>query len=83
MVALPVLQILREQFKEYQVNYLLGVAAGKLTRSNHIGALGALDIPFLHRYTDAFVEGRSVLVEPREARRRVGFMADTFVIKTS
>jgi basic membrane protein A len=45
------------RFKEYEVNYLLGVAAGKLTKSNRIGALGALDIPFLHRYTDAFVEG--------------------------
>lgn len=45
------------RFKEYEVNYLLGVAAGKLTKTNHIGAIGAVDIPFLHRYTDAFVEG--------------------------
>jgi basic membrane protein A len=45
------------RFKEYEVNYLLGVAAGKLTKTNHIGAIGAVDIPFLHRYTDAFVWG--------------------------
>ncbi len=45
------------RFKEYEVNYLLGVAAGKLTKTNKIGAIGALDIPFLHRYTDAFAEG--------------------------
>lgn len=44
-------------FKEYEVNYLLGVAAGKLTKTNKVGALSALNIPFLHRYTDAFVEG--------------------------
>lgn len=44
-------------FKEYEVNYLLGVAAGKLTKTNKIGALGALDIPFLHRYTDPFIQG--------------------------
>jgi basic membrane protein A len=45
------------RFKEYEVNYLLGVAAGKLTKTGKIGAIGALDIPFLHRYTDAFAEG--------------------------
>lgn len=44
-------------FREYEDTYLLGVAAGKLTKSNKIGALGALDIPFLHRYTDAFAQG--------------------------
>lgn len=48
-------------FREYEDTYLLGVAAGKLTKTNRIGAIGAQDIPFLHRYTDAFVEGaRSV-----------------------
>jgi ABC-2 type transport system ATP-binding protein len=38
--------------------------------------LSTLDLPDAG---DAFVEGRSVLVEPRVARRRVGFMADLFV----
>lgn len=44
-------------FKEYEAAFLIGVMAGSLTETDHIGAIGALDIPFLHRYTDAFVEG--------------------------
>lgn len=44
-------------FREYEATYLLGVQAGLLTKSNKVGAIGALDIPFLHRYTDPFGEG--------------------------
>jgi ABC-2 type transport system ATP-binding protein len=47
--------------------------AGKTTTMR---ILATLDLP---DRGDAFVEGKSVLVEPREARRRVGFMADQFV----
>ena len=44
-------------FREYEASYLVGVAAGMLTQSNKVGVVGALDIPFLHRYTDAYAEG--------------------------
>ena len=44
-------------FKEYEASFLLGIMAGNLTENNKVGAVGALDIPFLHRYTDPFVEG--------------------------
>lgn len=44
-------------FREYEATYLAGIEAGMLTKTNKIGAIGALDIPFLHRYTDPFVEG--------------------------
>ncbi len=44
-------------FKEYEGAYLLGVMAASLTKTNHIGTVAALDIPFLHRYTDAYAEG--------------------------
>lgn len=44
-------------FREYEASYLMGVAAGMLTESGRVGAVGALDIPFLHRYTDGFAEG--------------------------
>lgn len=44
-------------FKEYEVTYLIGVEAGLLTKSNKVGAISALDIPFLHRYTDGFAAG--------------------------
>lgn len=45
------------RFKEYEASFLLGVMAGSLTEAGRIGAIGALDIPFLHRYTDGFVMG--------------------------
>ena len=45
------------RFKEYEASFLLGVMAGALTEANQIGAIGALDIPFLHRYTDGFIMG--------------------------
>lgn len=45
------------QYKEYQTGYLLGAIAGSLTETNKVGVVGALDIPFLHRYTDTYVNG--------------------------
>lgn len=44
-------------FRENEAAYLLGYEAGLLTESNQIGSVGAVDIPFIHRYTDAFAEG--------------------------
>jgi len=44
-------------FREYEASYLMGVAAGMLTKSNKVGVVGALDIPFLHRYTDGYAQG--------------------------
>jgi len=44
-------------FREHETAYLLGIAAGMLTKSNKIGSVAALDIPFLHRYTDSFALG--------------------------
>ncbi len=44
-------------FREYEASYLAGVAAGMMTESDRIGVVGALDIPFLHRYTDAYRDG--------------------------
>ena len=44
-------------FREYEGSYLIGAVAGSLTETNKVGAIGAMDIPFLHRYTDAFAEG--------------------------
>jgi basic membrane protein A len=44
-------------FREYEASYLMGVAAGMLTESKKVGVVGALDIPFLHRYTDGYAQG--------------------------
>lgn len=44
-------------FREYEAAFLVGAAAASLSESGHVGTIGALDIPFLHRYTDGFAEG--------------------------
>ncbi len=44
-------------FREYEPSYLMGVIAGMNTKTGKIGAVSALDIPFLHRYTDGFAMG--------------------------
>ena len=44
-------------FREYEASYLTGAEAGWTTKAGKVGAISALDIPFLHRYTDGFIEG--------------------------
>jgi basic membrane protein A len=44
-------------FREYEATYLIGIAAGMAAQNNQIGVVSALDIPFLHRYTDSYAEG--------------------------
>ncbi len=48
-------------FKEYESAFLIGAAAASLSQSRHIGVIAALDIPFLHRYTEGFTEGAHYL----------------------
>lgn len=44
-------------FKEYEGSFLIGAVAASLTKTNHVGTVCALDIPFMHRFTDGFAEG--------------------------
>jgi len=44
-------------FREYEASFLTGAEAALTTKTGKIGAISALDIPFLHRYTDGFIEG--------------------------
>jgi len=44
-------------FREHEAAYLIGIQAGMLTETNQVGSIIAQDIPFLHRYSDAFYEG--------------------------
>ncbi|MBL1421876.1 MAG: BMP family ABC transporter substrate-binding protein [Alphaproteobacteria bacterium] len=44
-------------FREHEASFLMGAIAGLNTKNNKIGAVSAMDIPFLHRYTDSFAEG--------------------------
>lgn len=41
-------------FREQEPSYLLGYEAGMLTETDQVGSVGAVDIPFIHRYTDSF-----------------------------
>lgn len=44
-------------FREYEATFLIGAMAASLTKTQHVGVVSALDIPFLHRYTDGFANG--------------------------
>ncbi len=44
-------------FKEYEAAFLVGAAAASLSETGHVAVIGALDIPFLHRYTEGFALG--------------------------
>jgi len=60
-------------FREYEGAYLLGIMAGSLTESGQVGSVGALDIPFIHRYTDSFALGaQSVNPEVTDSQVFIG-----------
>lgn len=44
-------------FREQEASYLVGIEAGMLTKSGKIGSVLAVDIPFLHKYSDSFAAG--------------------------
>ena len=59
-------------FREYEASYLMGVAAGMLTEKKKVGVVGALDIPFLHRYTDGYAQGVKWIAPGRRSRYPLG-----------
>lgn len=44
-------------FREFDAAFIIGAIAAELSSSGHIGVIGTADIPFLHRYTDAYEAG--------------------------
>jgi basic membrane protein A len=44
-------------FREQEASYLVGIQAGMLSKTGTIGSILAVDIPFLHRYSDSFALG--------------------------
>ena len=44
-------------FREHEGAYLAGAEAALTSASGTVGSIGALDIPFLHRFTDGFAAG--------------------------
>nr|WP_321983974.1 BMP family ABC transporter substrate-binding protein [uncultured Lichenicoccus sp.] len=44
-------------FKEYEANFLAGYEAALVSRSGKVGTVASSDIPYMHRYSDAFAQG--------------------------
>lgn len=44
-------------FREHEASFLMGVQAGLLTESDHVGSVVALDAPQFHRFSEGFSEG--------------------------
>lgn len=67
--AKPLPNVYCGTFREYEPSFLAGAEAALTSKSGKVGAVGALDIPFLHRFTDGFAEGAKyvrpdITVEP-------------------
>jgi basic membrane protein A len=56
-IDLPAAKVHCAVSREHEAAFLIGVAAGSLTQSDKVGVISAVDIPFLHRYSDAFAAG--------------------------
>ena len=44
-------------FHEEQASYLADIAAAKATKKNHIGFIGGVDIPLIHKFEAGFLQG--------------------------
>ncbi|MGW7405044.1 BMP family lipoprotein [Streptomyces sp. NPDC054833] len=44
-------------FHEEQSSYLAGVAAAMTTKKNHVGFIGGVDIPLIHKFEAGFIQG--------------------------
>jgi basic membrane protein A len=44
-------------FQEHEGSFLVGAVAAMMSKSNKVGAIPAMDIPFLNRFTKAFEQG--------------------------
>jgi basic membrane protein A len=44
-------------FSEEQASYLAGVAAAKATKKKHVGFIGGVDIPLIHKFGAGFKQG--------------------------
>jgi basic membrane protein A len=44
-------------FREHEAAFLLGAEAASLSQKGRVGVVAAVDIPFMHRFTDGFAQG--------------------------
>jgi basic membrane protein A len=56
-VAEPTPNVYCGTFRQQEVSYLVGAEAALTSKTGVVAAVGALDIPYLHRYTDSFELG--------------------------
>lgn len=56
-VPKPIPNVYCAVFREHEGAYLLGAEAALTSETGTVGSIGALDIPFLHRFTDGFAAG--------------------------
>ncbi|EKE43209.1 putative lipoprotein [Oceaniovalibus guishaninsula JLT2003] len=60
-------------FREHESAFLMGAVAGLASQADKVAVVSAIDIPFLHRYTDAFAAGaRHVAPDTQSEVRWVG-----------
>ncbi len=60
-------------FREHEASFLMGAMAAMQTKTGKLGVVSAIDIPFLHRFTDGFADGaRFVSPDVSVAVRWVG-----------
>lgn len=45
------------EFREYEASYLLGAAAGLATKTNVVGAIVAMDVPLMSKFTSGYEQG--------------------------
>lgn len=51
-------------FKEHEGSYLVGMIAGRTTKTGTVGFIGGMDIPLIHRFQRGYLEGAEA-VNPR------------------
>jgi basic membrane protein A len=56
-IANPPPNVWESVFREWEGSYLAGAEAAMMSKTGKVGAVLALDIPFLHRWTDAWQDG--------------------------
>ncbi|MEV6735956.1 BMP family ABC transporter substrate-binding protein [Streptomyces sp. NPDC051104] len=44
-------------FHEEESSYLAGVSAAKTTKKNHIGFIGGVDVPLIHKFEAGYIQG--------------------------
>ncbi|WP_274365398.1 BMP family lipoprotein [Paenibacillus thermotolerans] len=65
------------EFREHEAAYLMGAAAGLSTKTNTVGAIVAMDVPLLSKYTSGFEQGlKSVNPDAKLLVNYVGSFTD-------